>query len=139
MNQQIVSFKTLYLHLKEEGIYLVEDTHTSYWYEFHGGLKKKNTFIEYAKNLIDSLYESHMPNLKNLSINEITKHINSISFYDSIIVFEKKIRPKPFHLDIGEKTISPYKPTELKKQSILMKIKSLFRKQIHPFKLNQSK
>lgn len=123
MNQQIVSFENLYLKVKEGGLYLVEDTHTSYWYEFHGGIKKKNTFIEYSKNLIDSLYEGHIADKKKIQITEITKHINSISFYDSIVVFEKRQRPQPFHVRNGSETIASYQPTELKKRSILMKLK----------------
>jgi hypothetical protein len=55
MRQQILTFEYLFLKLKEGGIYLVEDTHTSYWYNYGGGLKKKSSFIEYSKKIIDSL------------------------------------------------------------------------------------
>lgn len=123
MNQQIVSFENLYLKVKEGGVYLVEDTHTSYWYAFDGGLKKASTFIEYSKNLIDSLHESHITNKKKIQINELTKHINSIAFYDSIVVFEKQLRPEPFHVRKGEATITSYDPTLSRKQSLLMKLK----------------
>ncbi len=34
MHQQIISFEELYDHVNEEGIYLCEDLHTSYWVEF---------------------------------------------------------------------------------------------------------
>jgi hypothetical protein len=101
MDQQIVSFENLYLKVREGGIYLVEDTHTSYWHEFHGGLKKADTFIEYSKNLIDSLHKGHVPDKKEIVINEITKHINGILFYDSIVVFEKVLRPQPFNIRKG--------------------------------------
>ena len=74
MSQQIVSFENLYLKVKEGGLYIVEDTHNSYWYEFHGGLKKPNSFIEYSKNLIDSLYEGHIIEKEKIVINQITKH-----------------------------------------------------------------
>jgi hypothetical protein len=124
MNQQIVSFEKLFLKVKEEGIYLVEDTHTSYWHEFHGGFKKPNTFIEYSKNLIDSLYEGHLPNNKSIQINERTKHIVGISFYDSVVVFNKQIRPKPFHIRKGTETIESYQPTELKKSTFWMRLKN---------------
>jgi 23S rRNA U2552 (ribose-2'-O)-methylase RlmE/FtsJ len=136
MNQQIISFENLYLKVKEGGVYLVEDTHTSYWDNFHGGLKKKNTFIEYSKNFIDSLYEGHISEKKRLQINEITKHILSISFYDSIVVFEKKKRPDPFHIRKGTETIESYNPTEHKKPSLLKKIKNLFFEKSDTFKLN---
>lgn len=137
MLQQKVSFEMLYLKVTEGGIYLVEDTHTSYWREFHGGLKNPGSFIEYSKNLVDSLYEDHMDKKDKLIINDITKHINVISFYDSVVVFEKQKRQKAFHIRKGEETIESYQPVELKKKSLFMKIKSkLFGKKIHSFDLN---
>jgi hypothetical protein len=126
MSQQITSFEKLFLQLKEGGIYLVEDTHTSYWHEFHGGLRKKGSFIEYSKNLIDSLYEGHVYDKRKILINEITGHMSGISFYDSIVVFEKIQRPAPYHIRKGSETIEPYQPTTLKKPSILMKIRERF-------------
>lgn len=123
MIQQKVSFEMLYLKVKEGGVYLVEDTHTSYWYEFHGGLKKPSTFIEYSKNLIDSLYRDHILKQDKLILNEITDHINCISFFDSVVVFEKLKRQTAFHIRKGKKVIAPYTPPELKKETIWMKIK----------------
>jgi len=136
MKQQIVSFENLYLKVKEGGLYLVEDTHTSYWYEFHGGLKKAGTFIEYSKNLIDSLYDGHIPDKKKIQINEITKHINGISFYDSIVVFEKQLRPEPFHIKKGTETIGRNEPTSLRKPSLLMRCKERIFGKIDMYKVN---
>lgn len=136
MEQQIVSFESLFLKLKEGGLYMVEDTHTSYWHSHHGGLRKANTFIEYSKRLVDdSLYEAHIPDKQKLVINEITKHINCISYYDSIVVFEKFRRVQPFHIRKGAETIEPYIP-ELNKPSLLLKIKSRLRKSLDTFKDN---
>ena len=53
MKQQINTFEELFPHIDENGIYLCEDLHTSYWWKFGGGYKRKNTFIEYSKNFID--------------------------------------------------------------------------------------
>jgi len=53
MIQQIVTFEEMFNHIKDDGIYLCEDTHTSYIDAFHGGYKKKSTFVEYSKNFID--------------------------------------------------------------------------------------
>lgn len=136
MEQQIVSFEILFSKVKEGGLYIVEDTHTSYWYEFHGGLKKAGTFIEYSKDLIDSLYEGHIPEKKKILISEITKHINCISFYDSIVVFEKLKRNPPFHIRKGNEKIESYIPVEQKKQTFLMKIRSKFFGRIDTFKMN---
>lgn len=137
MIQQKTSFEMLYLKVKEGGLYLVEDTHTSYWYEFHGGLKKPGTFIEYSKNLIDSLYRDHIAKQEQLTLNEMTNHINGISFYDSIVVFEKLKRKEAFHIRKGNDTISYCNPTDLKKKSLWMKIKSrLFGKEVNKFVAN---
>ena len=60
-NQQIISFDYLFKHLNNQGIYLVEDTHTSYHPDFQDrqdGL----TFMDYAKSLSDQLnlwYKHH--------------------------------------------------------------------------------
>lgn len=137
MQQQIVSFEALYMHIADGGLYLVEDTHTSYWFEFRGGLKKRGTFIEYSKNLIDSLYEAHIHNKGSLVVNEITGNINSISFYDSIVVFEKKKRPTPFHVQKGSEAIAPFVQKELKIRLFLLKLKGkLFGGKRHTFEIN---
>ena len=49
MEQQIITFNTLFSHIKDDGIYLCEDIHTSYWLYFGGGYKRAGTFIEYSK------------------------------------------------------------------------------------------
>ena len=63
-NQQINSFNILFNKLNDDGIYLIEDTHTSYdnysnIYPddnvYNGGRFKKNTAIEYFKLLSDEV------------------------------------------------------------------------------------
>jgi hypothetical protein len=56
MEQQITSFKTLFPLLKEGGIYVIEDIHTSYWPEFGGKKGKERTAISMVKDLIDSMH-----------------------------------------------------------------------------------
>jgi cephalosporin hydroxylase len=110
MKQQIESFEILFDKLRQSGIYLIEDTHTSYWRYYGGGFRKRGTFIEYSKKLIDVLYDGHL-SPRNFKISdEIRKNINCISFYDSIVVFEKKKRDSPFHLMKGKSTIVDYSP-----------------------------
>ncbi len=136
MIQQTLSFEMLYGKVKEGGVYMIEDTHTSYWYEFHGGLKKEGTFIEYCKHLIDSLYQDHIHDKKDILVNDITRHIHSITFFDSIVVFEKLKRQAAFHVRKGEANIANYKPTELKKKTLKMKIDKLFSGDQHPLTTN---
>jgi len=88
MDQQINGFEELFSHIKENGVYLCEDLCTSYWEEFNGGYKKPGTYIEYSKNFIDYLNAYHSRE-DNLSINEFTKSVSSIHYYDNVLVIEK--------------------------------------------------
>lgn len=94
MRQQIVSFEELFDHIKEEGIYLCEDNHTSYWKEYGGGFQKKRSFIEYTKKWIDKMHAWYSETAA-LKVDHFTKSIFSISYYDSIVVIEKKPKAAP--------------------------------------------
>jgi hypothetical protein len=101
MKQQRTSFEELFEHVKDEGVYLIEDLHTSYWALFGGGHKRKNTFIEYSKNLIDYLNAYHSEQ-RSLKVDNYTKSVDSLHYYDSILVVEKRIKEKPFDESTGE-------------------------------------
>jgi 23S rRNA U2552 (ribose-2'-O)-methylase RlmE/FtsJ len=103
MRQQIVSYEELFPHIKENGVYLCEDLHTSYQIEYGGGHKMRGTFIEYSKNFIDYLNAFHSTQ-KSLRVSDFTKAVDSITYYDSVIVIEKKKREEPPH---AEKTGNP--------------------------------
>lgn len=100
MHQQIVSYEELFDHVKDNGVYLCEDIHTSYWLKFGGGYKRRGTFIEYSKNLIDFL-NAHHSEQKSLKVSRFTESVDSLHFYDSILVIEKKNREKPVHERTG--------------------------------------
>jgi len=105
MQQQIVTFEELFPHLAHNGVYLCEDLHTSYWKEFKGGLKRKNTFIEYSKNLIDFLNAWHSQDPKQLPVNEFTRSAHSLHYYDSVLVIEKRPMEQPQTLMSGTITL----------------------------------
>lgn len=94
MNQQKVSFEELYEHIKDDGIYLCEDLHTSYWKNYGGGYKKSESFIEYSKNFIDQINAWHSRDAR-LKINAFTRSTYSLHYYDSILVIQKKIMSHP--------------------------------------------
>lgn len=52
MRQQIVSFNTLFPLLNDNGVYVIEDLHTSYWPEFYD---QRKTTIQFLKARIDDL------------------------------------------------------------------------------------
>jgi cephalosporin hydroxylase len=92
----LASFAFLYPRMNETGVYLIEDLHVSYWPEFDGGLCRRGTVIETAKELIDYLNHDYtrgqLPFCPPL---DFTRATGSISFYDSVAVFERKPnRPK---------------------------------------------
>jgi hypothetical protein len=91
MDQQRITFEEMFQHVSNNGIYLCEDLHTSYDENFGGGHKKVGTFIEYTKNLIDRL-NAHSSQTDELPITYHTLNIDSIHYYDSVIVIEKKNR-----------------------------------------------
>jgi hypothetical protein len=67
---------------------------------YGGGYKRRGTFIEYSKKFIDLLnaYNSEQASLR---VTEFTKTVDSIHYYDSIIVVEKRQREKPFSMHSG--------------------------------------
>lgn len=112
MKQQINTFEVLFEHIKDEGLFMCEDTHTSYWREYGGGFKKKSTFIEYSKNIIDDINAWHSKSRK-LSINSLTKSVKAIHFYDSIVVLEKRKILPPTMKKVGLATIDDAKTPKI--------------------------
>ncbi|NOD35619.1 MULTISPECIES: class I SAM-dependent methyltransferase [unclassified Ruegeria] len=84
----ITTFGTLYERVSAHGTYMVEDMHTSYWPRFGGGLGKEGTFIEYAKSKIDELNAQHVRG--DFETTAFTRQTDSITFYDSMVVFERR-------------------------------------------------
>lgn len=98
------SFDFLYPRLSKNGLYIVEDLHTAYWEEYGGGVDRPNTFINASKRYIDSLNADHSRGA--IASDFMTKHTFGISFYDSVIVFERGTIPVKFAPQIGHKPLS---------------------------------
>ena len=92
MEQQINTFEVLFPHIDKDGIYLCEDLHTSYWKRFGGGYHKEGTFVEYSKEFIDLINGWHF---RVRDVTKFTESVDSLHYYDSILVIEKKPREKP--------------------------------------------
>lgn len=104
MEQQIATFEELFDHVKDGGVYLCEDLHTSYWQNWGGGFKNSGSFIEFSKNLIDKLNAYHSEDSR-LMVDGFTKHAKSIHYYDSIMVIEKGKVDPPQHRKTGRDAI----------------------------------
>lgn len=119
MNQQITSFKTLFPLLKDGGIYVIEDLHTSYWPAFFDG--NGNT-VKMLKGLVDKLHwwakqserASHFFRIKNklkrlsgkpeeassigVSGDYFADNIASIHFYDSLcFIYKGQVKHHEVH------------------------------------------
>jgi methyltransferase family protein len=87
-DQQITSFEVLYPLLNEGGVYIVEDTCTSYWDEFDGGVGAPSSFIEYAKRKIDELNGDFIEDPAH-GPTEFTRTTTAITFHQGMVAFEK--------------------------------------------------
>lgn len=112
MVQQIVSFEELFGHIKQDGIYCCEDIHTSYWIAFGGGHKRKGTFIEYSKNFIDYINAWHSEQ-KKLYVNDFTRNVHSLHYYDSMLVIHKRKMTEPFTVKSGSLSFVPSVSTDI--------------------------
>jgi cephalosporin hydroxylase len=54
---QIGSLVALWPHVRSRGVYIVEDTHTSYMQEYEMGWRREGTTVEFLKDVIDDLHE----------------------------------------------------------------------------------
>lgn len=110
MGQQIATFEELFPLVATNGVYLVEDLHTSYWRDWGGGYKHPGSFIEYSKHFIDQLnaWHSHQP--KRLAVTEFTKSAHSMHYYDSVLVIEKREMKPPTRERTGEALFPDYTP-----------------------------
>ncbi len=123
MKQQIVSFEELFDHVKEDGVYLCEDLHTSYRLDYGGGHKRRNSYIEYSKKFIDYInaWHSYQGTLK---VNKFSQTVQSLHYYDSMLVIEKGKREKPYDEMRGKPSFPFERGKELwADQPFLLKLK----------------
>ena len=94
MNDQIITFQEIFYHISKEGVYLCEDTHTSYNTQLPGsGYKNPASYMEYSKNFVDYINSWHiLTDSKNKYLDglDFVQAAHSVHFYDSIVVIEKR-------------------------------------------------
>ena len=95
MEQQIVTIETLFPLLNDGGVFVVEDTHTSYWKAFGGGLHAAQSFVEWTKPRVDDLHSRHHVGIDRTSI--WATDLDGMHWYDSVVVLDKKHRFRPFN------------------------------------------
>jgi hypothetical protein len=103
MKQQITTFEALFPALSDTGVYLCEDTHSSYLPFHGGGLHRADTFLEYVKRLIDDMHAWYHAPVSQLDAAYMARHLYSLSIYDSIVVMEKRKKNPPLALARGSR------------------------------------
>jgi hypothetical protein len=108
-DQQITSFEELYSALSETGVYLVEDTHTALWGGTYNNRPDGLNILSFAAARCAQLMEwsGRRENFHQLmtdqnvtladKVSEFCRTTKAITFYDSIVVFERGRRPVPRH------------------------------------------
>jgi hypothetical protein len=116
-DHQISTFEYMFPLLKPGGIYIVEDTHSSYWSVQNGGYDAES-FVNYTKRLLDLVnywswtkgYQDYsgwkadpkdVERYNNHTVpEEIYSNINSIRFYPNIIAFHKANQPWEYQIPL---------------------------------------
>lgn len=111
----IMFFEHAFYNLAPNGVFLIEDLHTSYWKDYGGGFKEKDSAIEYFKRLVDLVNIQHMDKSISQNFTPFEKYVASwidrIEFTDSIVVIFKKssVDLKVQRIAVGTK--EPVAPT----------------------------
>lgn len=90
MEHQVLTLQKTFPHLKEGGVYICEDTHTSYWPKWNGEYDKKGTFLDYSKYLSDIMNQQHFQQKMDPAALKTFENLYSMSFYNSMVVLEKE-------------------------------------------------
>lgn len=99
---QLTTFRTLFPHIRADGLYTCEDLCTSYWKEtFGGGVREPGTYIEFLKSLIDELnawfWRDHVENEPDA----FARATHGIHFYPALVIIEKRPMQAPALTPVG--------------------------------------
>lgn len=106
INEHVIqTFEFLFPKLKDGGVYVIEDTQTSYWNDFGGtseDLKAPHTMMNFFKNLTDCL--NHQEFIKpNYQPSYYDQKIVAIHFYHNLIFIEKGNNTEASYKDLRHK------------------------------------
>lgn len=99
-SHQILTMQKVWPHIRKGGIFMCEDTHTSYWANYGGGLRVPSNYTNYAKQITDTMNSEYFQGLDrhpdNLAFADFYKEVVGMHFYDSVVVYDKgdKIVPE---------------------------------------------
>jgi hypothetical protein len=87
MSDIAATFRYLYPGMAPSGVYFVEDLGCAYAKRYGGGLRRKGTFVELAKDLIDELNAGTAHGA--MEPTAFTRSTMSMHFYEGCIVLER--------------------------------------------------
>jgi hypothetical protein len=101
-HHQLTTFRALFPHLKQDGIYACEDLCSSYWEEeFDGGLRNAATYVEFLKQLVDELNHWFWRDEARSSREASAAGIHALHFYTALVVIAKRDERPPVVLHVG--------------------------------------
>ena len=116
-NDVVGTFGNYFNHLKDGGLYIIEDLHCSYWREHKGGLFYPISSVNFLKKLVDIINHEHWGvekkkdwllrgfsanykiNIENIELDKI----HSIEFINSLCFIKKK---SPKDNKLGKRVVS---------------------------------
>jgi len=101
-NDQLITFHTLFKHIRVDGLYVCEDLCSSYWpKDFDGGVRKTGTYVEFLKDLIDELNAWYWREGEATQSNGFAKSTHGMHFYPALLVIEKRPMTEPLIIPVG--------------------------------------
>ena len=89
LNEDVIkTFQLLFPLLRENGIYVVEDTQTAYWQTWGGGIANPHNSMAFFKGLVDSINYVEYP-IANYQPNYFDRHIVEIAFFHNLVIIRK--------------------------------------------------
>lgn len=93
----IASFRRLFRHLADDGIYAIEDLQTSYWESTYGGSSgpdRDGTSVSMLKSLVDGLNHAEY-DIADYGPSEFDTHIRALTFYHNLAFIQKGDNTEP--------------------------------------------
>jgi hypothetical protein len=89
------SFRALFPHLSDGGLYMIEDLHAAYWPDYSGGYDAPESFMNEVRMLIDDMH--HWYHDQGERIAAAAGHVAGLHIHDSLVVIEKQAVAPPRH------------------------------------------
>jgi len=88
VNEHVIkTFHILFPLLRPNGIYAIEDTQTSYWPSFGGGMDKPDTMLNFFKGLTDGL--NYMEYGAEPGPEDFARNIVEVAFFHNLVFVRK--------------------------------------------------